>query len=82
MPECSLFSWKVGLSMASVWLTVALPNEVSIETTTNKGIKQMTIRPTPPFPVPPPTVGVTMLPILGAILVGCAAKAIWDKIFD
>jgi len=42
----------------------------------------MTIRPTPPFPVPPPAAGTVFLPILGAILVGCAAKAIWDEIFD
>lgn len=37
---------------------------------------------TPPFPVPPPTVAVAVLPLIGAVLVGCAAKAIWDEIFD
>lgn len=37
---------------------------------------------TPPFPVPLPAAGAVMLPILGAIIVGCAVKSFWDTIID
>lgn len=50
-------------------------------TNTKQRKQKMNIVHTPTFP-PVPSVAITALPILGAILVGCAAKAIWDKIFD
>ena len=46
---------------------------------TKKGTKTM-IKPTPPFPIPMATPSV--LPILGAVALGFAVKAIWDSIFE
>lgn len=40
----------------------------------------MNIVHTPTFPLVPP-VAVAALPILGAVLVGYAAKAVWDEFF-